>query len=116
MLQGPWLFKQSSLEAHDVLHAVALAQRKEPGQEFPMPAMHVPFPSQVLAGVKPPSRQDGLPHVVPAATCSQTPPAAQLPVLPQGGAAVHWPARAAVPAVTFAHVPSGEPVSAIVQA
>ena len=59
---------------------------------------------------------DGLPHVVPAATSSQTPPAAQLPVLPQGGAALHWPAGAAVPAVTFAHVPSGEPVSAIAQA
>jgi len=59
---------------------------------------------------------DSLPHVVPEAACWQTPPAAQLPVLPQGGAAAHWPAGAGVPAVMSAQVPSGAFVSEAAQA
>jgi hypothetical protein len=44
--------------------------------------------------------------------CSQTPPAAQLPSLPQGGLGVHWPAGAGMPATTSAQVPVACPVSA----
>jgi hypothetical protein len=36
----------------------------------------------VLAAVKVVPLHDALPHVFPAAACSQTPPAAQVPVLP----------------------------------
>jgi hypothetical protein len=80
-------------------------------------AAQSPMPSHVPAGVKAAPLHDPLPpHAVPEATCSQTPPAAQLPVFPQGGLAAHWPGGAAVPGVAYAQLPSGAPVSAIVHA
>jgi hypothetical protein len=51
------------------------------------------------------------PQLVVDVASWQTPPAAQLPVNPHGGAAVHWPDGAAVPPVTLAHVPLVPPVS-----
>jgi hypothetical protein len=107
---------QSLLEAHAVLHAVGLAQTKPPWQAAVTPATHAPLPLQAPALVSWPLLHDAPPQGIPEATCSHTPPAAQLPVSPQGGLAAHWPVGAAVPAVTDAQVPSDEPVSAIVHA
>lgn len=76
----------------------------------------LPEPSQVLAAVNVVPLHDPSPSVVPEANCSQTPPAAQLPSLPQVPFAAHWPEGAAVPAVKVAQVPSAEPVSASVHA
>jgi hypothetical protein len=75
--------------------------------------LHMPEPLHVPAVVRLPFEHTGELHMVPEVTCSQSPPAAQLPSLPHGGAAVHWPAGAGVPAVMLAQVPSMLPVSAI---
>ena len=59
-----------------------------------VPAPHVPVPLQVPALVSVLPEQVAEPQAVLDAACWQTPPAAQLPVFPHGGAAVHWPAGA----------------------
>jgi hypothetical protein len=81
-----------------------------------VPAPHVPVPLQVPALVSVLPEQVAEPQAVLDAACWQTPPAAQLPVFPHGGAAVHWPAGAGAPDVTAAQVPLGEPVKAMVHA
>jgi hypothetical protein len=73
---------------HEVAQAVPLAQAKLFGQAPGVPALHVPVPLQVPAGV------NVLPvHASPQAVLdevsSQTAPVVQLPVNPHGGAAVH---------------------------
>jgi hypothetical protein len=70
-------------------------------------------PLHVAPGVSVLPEHEAVPHEVPALVCSQAPFAAQLPSLPQGGAAAHWPAGAGVPASWVAHVPFDWPVSVI---
>jgi hypothetical protein len=113
VLIGP---SQSALEPQLPLQAVMLWQTTPPAQAIVAPPLQVPVPLQVPAAVIWPLLHCGLPHEIPGATCSQTPPAAQLPSLPQGGLAVHCPAGAATPAVMLAHVPFAWPVRAIVHA
>jgi hypothetical protein len=50
------------------------------------------------------------PHDVEAAACVQPLAPLQVPVLPQGGLAVHWPVGAAVPAASGVHVPGVVPL------
>jgi hypothetical protein len=60
--------------------------------------MQLPDPSQVgAASVTPLPGHDGLPHVVWGDISSHTPPAAQMPVLPQGPLAKHCPDGAVSP-------------------
>ena len=81
---------QSGSEPHEVRHAVVLAQTKPPAQAPVVPLAHVPEPVHVLAVVSVlPVHAAAPPHTVPDAFSSQTPPKAQLPVFPHGGAAVH---------------------------
>jgi hypothetical protein len=54
-----------------------------PGQLVWAPATQAPEPLQALAAVKVVPLHDALAHVFPEAACSQAPPAAQWPVLPQ---------------------------------
>jgi len=112
-LQGP--DAQSALVLHWTQPSAAL-QTWLLAPQLVCGATQAPEPLQAPAAVKVVPEHEALPHEVPEATCSQTPPAAQLPSLPQGGLAMHWPAGAALPEITFAQVPSAEPVSAIVQA
>jgi hypothetical protein len=108
---------QSVSAAQAVAQAVALAQTRLPGQGAGLSAAHDPAPSHVEAAVKVLASQDAEgPQGVPAAICSQAPPAAQLPSSPQGGEAGHWPAGAGLPASIGAQVPSGCPVSVVVHA
>ena len=51
----------------------------------------------------------GAPHETLAAACVQPLAPLQVPVLPQGGLAVHWPAGAAVPAASGVQVPGEVP-------
>src|SRR6185437_6560414 len=80
------------------------------------PLLHAPFPSQLPVVVSSASLHDGLPHVTPDAACSQRPLPLHLPSLPHVPFGVHWPAGAGAPALTTAHVPSANPVSACVHA
>ena len=50
------------------------------------------------------------PQAVPAVPCVQALAPLQVPVLPQGGLAVHWPAGAAVPAASGVQVPGDVPL------
>ena len=50
------------------------------------------------------------PHAVPAVPCVQALAPLQVPVLPQGGLAVHCPAGAAVPAASGVQVPGEVPL------
>jgi hypothetical protein len=96
-----------------VLHAVPpVLQAKSFGQAPAVPAVHVPVPLQSPVGVSSLPVHDAVPQLTVLAACSQVAPAAQLPVFPHGGAAVHWPVGAAVPAVMSPHVPLVPPVSA----
>ncbi len=52
---------------------------------------------------------DCVPHDTDVAACWQPPEPLHMPVLPQGGLAVHWPVFAAVPAGTFAQLPAALP-------
>jgi hypothetical protein len=54
---------------------------------------------------------DCVPHEAVVAASWQTPLPLQLPVFPQGAAAltVHWPVGAAVPAGTLAQLPAAAP-------
>ena len=52
----------------------------------------------------------GAPHETLAAACVQPLAPLQVPVLPQGGLAVHWPAGAAVPAASGVQVPGDVPL------
>ncbi len=104
---------QSASDAQLVLHAVG---PQTYGAHDVVFRLHPPAPSQAPSAVCDPPVQDDTPHAEPAAICSQLPAASQLPSLPQGGLAAHWPAGAGVPAVTFEQVPSGWPVSDITHA
>jgi hypothetical protein len=104
---------QSLSDAHAVLHAVPLAQMKPPGQAVVVPPLHAPDPSQRPAGVRRPLLHVTAPHEVLELACSQTPPEAHLPSLPQVVVTAHWPAGAVVPARMLLHVPVGWPVSEI---
>ena len=84
--------------AHEARHAATLAHFTPPGHAPAVPALHVPVPLHVPAGVSWPFEHETEPHEVLAGACSQTPPAAHLPSFPHGGAAVHWPAGAGEPA------------------
>ena len=55
---------QSLSLAHDVLHAVALAQMKPPAHGPCVPALQPPALLHVPAGVSMPPEQDALPHEV----------------------------------------------------
>jgi hypothetical protein len=66
-----------------VLHAKLFPQAPA------VPAVQVPVPLHEPAGVNELPVQDAVPQDVVAAVSWQTPPAAQLPVKPHGGAAVH---------------------------
>jgi hypothetical protein len=73
---------------HVLAQAVPLAHAKLLPQAAADPAVQVPVPLHVPAGVSElPVHDAG--HVVLDDVSWQTPPAAQLPVNPQGGAAVH---------------------------
>jgi hypothetical protein len=98
------------------LQDVALAHATPPAHGAVLPPVHVPDPLHEPPMVRLPPEHDTAPHEVPAWACSHTPPAAQLPSLPQGGLATHCPAGATEPAMRFAHVPFATPVSAIVHA
>jgi hypothetical protein len=72
-----------------VPQAVVLAHAKLFGHAAAEPpAVQLPVPLQVPAGVSELPVQDAG-QAVPEAVSSQTAPAAQLPVNPHGGAAVH---------------------------
>jgi hypothetical protein len=68
---------------------MALLHMKPPAQAAVMPAVQEPEPLHLLAVVCMSPVHEAGRHWVPFAISSQTPPAAQLPSLPQGGAAVH---------------------------
>jgi len=71
-----------------VAQAVLLAHAKLFKQAPAVPGLQVPAPLQVPAGVSVlPAHKS--PHTTEEGVSSQTPPAAQLPVNPHGGAAVH---------------------------
>ena len=73
---------------HVLAQAVPLAHAKLFAQAAAVPAVHVPVPLHEPAGVRElPVHEAG--QVVPDVVSAQTPPAAQLPENPQGGAAVH---------------------------
>ena len=82
---------------HPVRHVAELAQTRLPGQGAATPALQVPVPLQYAMGVNVEPEHAAAPHVAAVDTCSHAPPAAQLPSLPQGGAAAHCPAGAGVP-------------------
>ena len=69
-------------------------------------AGQVPAPEQVGAGVKVVPVQVAVPQVTLTAACVQTPAPLQVPVFPQGGAAVHCPTGAAAPGPTNAQLPA----------
>jgi hypothetical protein len=68
--------------------------------------LQVPAPEQNDAGWNvDPLHDAARPHEAEAAASWQPPVPSQAPVLPQGGAAGHWPAGAAAPAEMLAHIP-----------
>jgi hypothetical protein len=105
---------QSPSEVQAVLHAVGFAQTTPPGHAVEVPVAQEPVPVQMELVTWPALHE--APHGVPAVACSQAPPVAQLPLLPHGGSALHWPAGAGMPAITAPHVPVALPVSSMVQA
>lgn len=74
---------------HEVAHDVPSAHAKLFGQAPAVPALHVPVPLHMPAGVSVLPVHEAVPQDVVDAVSSQTPPDAHLPVKPQGGAAVH---------------------------
>ena len=73
--------------------------------------LHVPVPEQVDAGwYVVPVHDTARPHDTDAAACVQPLAPLQVPVLPQGGLAAHWPAGAAVPAASGVQVPGVPPL------
>ena len=73
--------------------------------------LHMPVPVQVDAGCSIDPVQDRpRPHDTEAAACVQPLAPLQVPVLPQGGLAAHWPAGAAVPAASGVQVPGDDPL------
>jgi len=72
--------------------------------------VHVPLPEQTGAGWKVPPVHDGEPQDIPGGPCVQPLEPLQVPVLPQGGLVVHWPAGAGVPAASGVHVPGMLPL------
>ena len=101
---------QSALAEHAVLQTPA-PQAKSFGQGAPTPALQLPVPLHRPSGVRVEPLHVAGPQEVVEEACSQSPPAAQFPVLPQGGAAVHWPAGAGVSARMLVQVPSAWPVN-----
>jgi hypothetical protein len=68
--------------------------------------LQVPVPVHVDAGCRVvPLQESARPHGIDAAAGVQPPAPLQVPVLPQGGLAVHWPAGADVPAARGVQVP-----------
>jgi hypothetical protein len=63
-----------------------------------------------------PLQERASPHDTEAAACVQAPEPLQVPVLPQGGLAPHWPVGAVVPAAIEPHVPGMFPVVVRLQA
>jgi len=72
-------------------------------------ARQPPVPLQWDSGVKVEPEHDCVPHETVVAASWQAPAPLHMPVLPQGGLAVHWPAGAAVPAGTLAQLPAAVP-------
>ena len=72
--------------------------------------VHVPLPEQKEAAWKVPPVHDGVPQVVDVPACVQPLAPLQVPVLPQGGLAGHWPAGAVVPAASGVQVPGEVPL------
>jgi len=78
------------LTLHVVLHAVPpVLQAKLPPQVVAVPAVQVPMPLHAPTGVSELPVHDAVPQDTVDAVSSQAAPAAQLPVNPHGGAAVH---------------------------
>ena len=76
--------------------------------------LQVPAPLQVDAGCSvDPLHERARPHDTDAAACVQAPAPLQVPVLPHGGLAVHWPAGAAVPAASGVQVPGVPPLQVL---
>ena len=73
-------------------------------------AGQAPVPLQVAGAVNVLPAQLALRQTVVAGATWQTPPAAQRPVLPQGGAAAHWPVGAGVPAASGVQLPGLVPL------
>jgi hypothetical protein len=70
----------------------------------------VPVPEQNDCAWNVPAVQaTAMPHETVEAPCVQALAPLQVPVLPQGGLAAHWPAGAAVPAASGVHVPGVVP-------
>ncbi len=103
---------QSVSAAHVSLHAVAPQTSGE--QVWVATAGQAPAPLQLAASVATPLAQLAARHAVVAGATAQTPPAAQAPVFPQGGA---LPQRLSLaPVVIAAQVPLVPPVLAAEQA
>jgi hypothetical protein len=103
---------QSVFVEQVVVHAVA--PQMNGVQLVVVAAGQLPAPSQLAAAVATPDAQLAARQDVVAGALAQAPPAAQVPVLPQGGAAAQRPS--VVPAVTLAQVPLAPPVLAAEQA
>ena len=74
---------------------LVVSQTKLPRQGDGTDGGQLPVPLQCETGVKLEPVQDAAaPQVTPVPACVQAPLPLQVPVLPQGGAAVHWPAGA----------------------
>ena len=71
---------------------------------------HVPLPEQKGAAWKVPPVHDGEPQDVDGRPCVQPLEPLQVPVLPQGKLAGHWPAGAVVPAASGVQVPGVVPL------
>jgi hypothetical protein len=95
---------QSASDVQAVLHAVALAQTKPPGQAVGLPATQVPEPLQALVVIWPPPHE-AVPQLVPLVGNTHAPPALQsvAPQAPPDG--LHVEVQQWVPAPPCATVP-----------
>ena len=102
------MFAQWASELQLVRHTVVLPQMYAP-QVVVGAWVQVPVPEQNDCGWNVPALQDtARPHETVAAPFVQA-PLVQVPVLPHGALAGHWPAGAAVPVARFVQVPGVVP-------
>jgi hypothetical protein len=107
--------EQSALEAHDVLHDVALHSYAP--HDVPVLVRQVPAPSQVLAGVQFEPLHDSLTQTVPTTHLRQAPTPSHWPSRPQPEtAACAHSLSGSVPPVTGRQRPLAWPVLALEQA
>jgi hypothetical protein len=72
--------------------------------------VHVPLPEQTGSSWRVAPVHDGVPQDSPSRPCVQPLEPLQVPVLPQGKLAGHWPAGAVVPAAIGVQVPGVVPL------